>query len=55
MQKFFRFWKKDFINKLIVLVVLLIAAAVAIDLFLLMRSQVFRDYPPGRSVPHSHD
>ena len=39
MQKFFRFWKKDYINKLIVLVVLLIAAAVAIDIFLLMRSK----------------
>jgi endonuclease YncB( thermonuclease family) len=35
MQKFFRFWKKDFTNKLIVLVVLLIASALAVDLFLL--------------------
>ena len=39
MQKFYRFWKKDLINKLIVLVVLLIATAVAIDVFLLMMSK----------------
>ena len=36
MQKFIRFWKKDYINKLIVLVVLLITTVVAIDIFLFM-------------------
>lgn len=36
MSKFTRFWKKDLLNKIIVLVVLLIATAVAVDLFLLM-------------------
>jgi endonuclease YncB( thermonuclease family) len=36
MQKLYRFWKKDFLNKLIILVALLIAAVVAVDLFLLL-------------------
>jgi len=36
MSKFTRFWKKDLLNKIIVLVVLLIATAVAVDLFLLV-------------------
>ena len=36
MHKFYRFWKKDFLNKIIVLVVLLIATAVVVNLFLLM-------------------
>jgi len=36
MQILIRFWKKDSVNKLIILVVLLIIAAVAFDLYLLM-------------------
>jgi len=36
MQKFYRFWKKDFLNKIIVLVVFLIVTAVAVDLIMLM-------------------
>jgi len=36
MQKFYRFWKKDFLNKIIVLVVLLIVTAVAVDLLMLI-------------------
>ena len=37
MQKFYRFWNKDITNKLILLVVLLIAAAVAINLFFILK------------------
>ena len=36
MSKFIRFWKKDVLNKIIVLVVLLIASAVAVDAYLLL-------------------
>jgi endonuclease YncB( thermonuclease family) len=36
MSNLTRFWKKDVLNKIIVLVVLLIAAAVAVDIFLLV-------------------
>jgi endonuclease YncB( thermonuclease family) len=39
MSKFIRFWKKDFLNKIIVLVVLLIAAAFAVDAFLLVKNR----------------
>jgi endonuclease YncB( thermonuclease family) len=45
MQKFSRFWKKDFLNKIIVLVVLLIATVVAVDLFLYMTHR-----PSGSSL-----
>jgi endonuclease YncB( thermonuclease family) len=45
MQKFYRFWKKDFLNKIIVLVVLLIATVVAVDLFLFMTHR-----PSGSSL-----
>ena len=37
MKRLIRFWKKDFVNKLIVLVVLLITAALAFDLILLIK------------------
>jgi micrococcal nuclease len=38
MSKFTRFWKKDLLNKLIVLAVLLIASVVAVDAFLLVKN-----------------
>jgi endonuclease YncB( thermonuclease family) len=45
MQKFYRFWKKDLLNKIIVLVVLLIASAVVVDLYLVMTHR-----PPGNDL-----
>jgi micrococcal nuclease len=39
MSKFTRFWKKDLLNKFIVLAVLLIATVVAVDAFLLVKNR----------------